>query len=203
MLSNKIKLTLFPILGILFLFLGFCLPIIDLWVNAPGYFAFFSRLINYAVLYAPVIIIYSATIIIIRIMKVLKNIDNLRLLNEKLHRWSQIILIFYGLYNIIFWVSMIMELLFPSPGYPLITYGIYFPTVALMLPFIGGLLLLIGYFLNRKFIETEEGNIPKNYKDLEWLKVQYYTLKKSIQEIANDERVSMIEIKNQLKLLDS
>ena len=82
-------------------------------------------------------------------------------------------------------------------------YVIYIPTIALMFPFIGGLLIIIGSFLNRKFIEIEEEKIPKRYKDYEWLRIQYHTLKKSIQEIANDERVSMMEIKQQLKLLDS
>lgn len=104
-------------------------------------------------------------------------------------------IIFYGLYLVTFWFSVFMRFMFP--------YVIYIPTIALVFPFIGGLLIFIGSFLNRKFIEIEEDKIPKRYNDLEWLRIQYHTLKKSIQEIANEERVSMMVIKQQLKLLNS
>jgi len=128
-------------------------------------------------------------------MKVWLNVNNLRSTNQKWYQWSILMIIFYGLYLVTFWFSVFMRLINP--------YVIYIPTIALMFPFIGGLLIIIGSFLNRKFIEIEEEKIPKRYKDYEWLRIQYHTLKKSIQEIANDERVSMMEIKQQLKLLDS
>jgi len=61
----------------------------------------------------------------------------------------------------------------------------------------GNILTIFGAIQIKKFKDTE---IPKfvvknDYTNLEWLEEQYYTLKKSIQEIANDQNVSIMEIK--------
>ena len=74
---------------------------------------------------------------------------------------------------------------------------------AILFPFLGGGFVLIGYVINRKRIESEEEARPKRYEDPEWLKQQYITLNRSIQDMASEEGVSMMEIKRHVERLES
>lgn len=79
-------------------------------------------------------------------------------------------------------------------------YGEYFIEVPIFFPLICGIMLITArIFFNRlNFRESKN----KVYTDLQWLEIQQYELKKSIQEIASEQNVSMITIKKYIEKID-
>jgi hypothetical protein len=64
---------------------------------------------------------------------------------------------------------------------------------------VSGILLIIARILSHRLDYRASKN---DYVDLQWLERQHYELKKSIQEIASEQNVSMITIKNYIKKIN-
>ncbi len=54
-----------------------------------------------------------------------------------------------------------------------------------------------------KDVESKQKKEKQDYRNLNWLKHQHYDLQKSIQEIANEQRVSMITIQKWVEKLEN
>ena len=78
-------------------------------------------------------------------------------------------------------------------------YGFSFE-FAIVLPFIGGLLLIFGrlYFRRIIFERIEK----QDYTDLKWLEKQHFELNKSIQQIADEQNVNMMTIKEWINKIE-
>ena len=68
--------------------------------------------------------------------------------------------------------------------------GIIFVALGLILG-----LRRIPKFVNEKLKEAEEKKEKEDYKDVNWLKHQYYDLGRTVQDIADEQNVSMIVIR--------
>ena len=96
-----------------------------------------------------------------------------------------------------FWILWLFVLI--STGV-LYSYGKYFIEVPIFFPLICGIMLITARILFSRLTFRESEN--KVYTDLQWLEIQHYELKKSIQEIANEQNVSMITIKKYIEKID-
>ncbi len=86
-----------------------------------------------------------------------------------------------------FWIiSWIIIVPFFAP------YGFIFEFVV-VLPFVGGLLLILGKIYFMRIYSKRNEN--QNYTDLKWLEKQHFELNKNIQQIADEQHVSMKTIK--------
>lgn len=94
------------------------------------------------------------------------------------------------------WIIWLFVLI--SPGL-LSQYRNYFIEVPIFFPLISGILLITARILFSRLDLRESKN---DYIGLQWLEKQYYELKKSIQEIATEQNVSMITIKKYIEKID-
>ncbi|MFX0026241.1 MAG: hypothetical protein ACFE8M_07485 [Candidatus Hermodarchaeota archaeon] len=89
--------------------------------------------------------------------------------------------------------------------------SIFRPKLAWIIILIGGIiaggnmLTIIGAILIKKHIKYEKVmRVVKNdYTNLEWLKEQYYDLKKRVQDIADDQGVSMMKIREWIDKIEN
>ena len=95
-----------------------------------------------------------------------------------------------------FWIVWLFVLLFTVLD---TYYTKYFIQVPIFFPLICGIMLITARILFNRLTFRESKN---NYTDLQWLEIQHYELKKSIQEIANEQNVSMITIKKYIEKID-
>ncbi len=79
-------------------------------------------------------------------------------------------------------------------------YTKYFIAIPIFFPLICGIMLITARILFNR-LTFRESNINV-YTDLQWLEIQHYELKKSIQEIASEQNVSMITIKKYVEKID-
>ncbi|TES97566.1 MAG: hypothetical protein E3J90_06745 [Promethearchaeota archaeon] len=96
-----------------------------------------------------------------------------------------------------FWIAWLFVLLFTvlDPDYIK-----YFIEVPIFFPLICGIMLITARILfNRLPFRESENNVNT---DLQWLEIQHYELKKSIQEIASEQNVSMMTIKKFIEKID-
>lgn len=110
---------------------------------------------------------------------------------EWLNRGISIIIIDF------FWILWLFVMIFTRLLNP---YGEYFIEVPIFFPLICGIMLITARILFNRLTFRESKN--KVYTDLQWLEIQHYELKKSIQEIASEQNVSMITIKNYIEKID-
>ncbi|MFX0074535.1 MAG: hypothetical protein ACFE96_03780 [Candidatus Hermodarchaeota archaeon] len=108
-----------------------------------------------------------------------------------------------GVHIIIYELIWILQIIFLFYIFRPNMYGeLYFNLyieIPIFFPLISGILLIITRILSRKLDDQESKN---DYVDLKWLENQYYELKRSVQEIANEQNVSMITIKNLLEKIN-
>ena len=97
-----------------------------------------------------------------------------------------------------FWIVWLFVLIFT--GLLDTYYTKYFIEVPIFFPLICGIMLITARILFSRLTFRESEN--KVYTDLQWLEIQHYELKKSIQEIANEQNVSMITIKKYIEKID-
>jgi hypothetical protein len=95
------------------------------------------------------------------------------------------------------WILWLITLIFIVSFNPYAQYFIEFP---ILFPLIGGVMLVSARILFNKLTARESKG--KNYTDLQWLENQHYGLKKSIQEIAVKENVSMLTIEKYINKID-
>jgi len=86
----------------------------------------------------------------------------------------------------------------PAPG-TVISWGLWIGSFMAMGA--GGLGLIGGALMERKIAGAKEEK--NDYMNLDWLKHQYYDLGRTIQDIANDQNVSMITISKWLEKLEN
>lgn len=137
--------------------------------------------------------------IIIEMLFLLKSHFILRMDNTKLddvsrewlNRGISIIIIDF------FWILWLFVMIFTRLLNP---YGEYFIEVPIFFPLICGIMLITARILFNRLTFRESKN--KVYTDLQWLEIQQYELKKSIQEIASEQNVSMITIKKYIEKID-
>ncbi|MBA7525843.1 hypothetical protein ES705_18001 [subsurface metagenome] len=68
-----------------------------------------------------------------------------------------------------------------------------------------GIIIIITTFITGIYVylkSTPRLEVKKNYMNLKWLNHQYYELGKSLQDLANDQGVSMMTIKKWVDKLD-
>ena len=120
--------------------------------------------------------------------------DNTKLDNisrEWLNRGITIIILEF------FWIVWLFVLIFAVLG---THYTKYFIEVPIFFPLISGIMLITARILfNRLDFRELKNNV---YTDLQWLEIQHYELKKSIQDIANEQNVSMITIRKYIEKID-
>lgn len=97
-----------------------------------------------------------------------------------------------------FWIVWLFVLIFT--GLLDTYYTKYFIEVPLFFPLICGIMLITARILFNRLTFRESEN--KVFTDLQWLEIQHYELKKSIQEIANEQNASMITIKKYIEKID-
>lgn len=120
--------------------------------------------------------------------------DNIKLdviSREWLNRGIAIIIIEF------FWIVWLFVLLFTVLD---IYYTKYFIEVPIFFPLISGIMLITARILFSRLTFRESKN--NVFTDLQWLEIQHYELKKSIQEIASEQNVSMITIKKYVEKID-
>lgn len=96
-----------------------------------------------------------------------------------------------------FWIVWLFVLLFTVLD---TYYTKYFIQVPIFFPLISGIILITTRLLFSRLTFRDSEN--KVYTDLQWLEIQHYELKKSIQEIASEQNVSMITIKKYIEKID-
>lgn len=105
--------------------------------------------------------------------------------------------------HIIVYEFLWILLLFVMVYIPVFIYGDIYFNLYIELPFffplVSGLLLITARILSRGLDIRESKN---DYVDLQWLETQHYELRKSSQEIANEQNVSMITIEKYIKKID-
>jgi len=120
--------------------------------------------------------------------------DNIKLdviSREWLNRGIAIIIIEF------FWIVWLFVLLFTVLD---TYYTKYFIEVPIFFPLISGIMLITARILFSRLTFRESKN--NVFTDLQWLEIQHYELKKSIQEIASEQNVSMITIKKYVEKID-
>jgi len=68
-----------------------------------------------------------------------------------------------------------------------------------------GIIIIITMFITGIYVylkSTPRLEVKKNYMNLKWLNYQYYELGKSLQDLANDQGVSMMTIKKWVDKLE-
>jgi len=197
---KKSIIYLFPMGSIISIILAFIFPVLRYEVSPSNFYPFWIWGFRYFPLFEINILDISQKIISLSIIVFMlflvrsifslrKNPDRLDFISNKWQGWGIRILIL----NIFWIISFIIVVPFIAP------YGFIFEFV-IVLPFVGGLLMIFGriYF---KRIFTER-TIKQNYTDLKWLEKQHFELNKSIQEIANEQNVSMILIKEWINKIE-
>ena len=190
---KKSILYLFPIGSIISIILTFSFPILryefspsqfySFWFWGFPYFPLFE--INILDISQKVISLIIITLMFFLVSSIFSIRKNPARLDSISNRWQSLgigILIL----NIFWIISFFSMLRFFTP------YGFSFE-FAIVLPFIGGLLLIFGrlYFRRIIFERIEK----QDYTDLKWLEKQHFELNKSIQQIADEQNVSMIKIR--------
>lgn len=190
---KKSILYLFPMGSIISIILAFIFPILryefspsqfyPFWFWGWPYFPLFEiNILDIPQKIISLIIVCIMFYLVSSIFSIRKNPDRLDSISNKWQGLGIGILIL----NIFWIISFISMLRFFAP------YGFSFE-FAIVLPFIGGLLLIFGriYFM-RIFSERIK---KQDYNDLKWLENQHFNLNKSVQQIAGEQNVSMITIR--------
>ena len=190
---KKSILYLFPIGSIISIILTFTFPILRYGISPSQFYPFwfwgwpYFPLFEINILDIPqkiisLIIVIIMFFLVISIFSIRKNPDRLDSISNIWLGLGICILILN-----IFWImSSINMLTFLAP------YGFTFEFI-IVLPFVGGLLLIFGrIFFRRIIFERIE---KQDFTDLKWLEKQHFELNKSIQQIADEQNVSMITIR--------
>ena len=190
---KKSILYLFPMGSIISIILAFIFPILryefspsqfyPFWFWGWPYFPLFEiNILDIPQKIISLIIVCIMFYLVSSIFSIRKNPDRLDSISNKWQGLGIGILIL----NIFWIISYISMLRFFTP------YGFSFE-FAIVLPFVGGLLLIFGriYFM-RIFSERIK---KQDYSDLKWLENQHFNLNKSVQQIAGEQNVSMITIR--------
>jgi len=190
---KKSIIYLFPVGSIISIILAFIFPILryenspsqfyPFWIWGWPYFPLFEiNILDIPQKIISLIIVVIMFFLVSSIFSLRKNPDRLDSISNKWLGLGIGILIL----NIFWIISFINMLPFFTP------YGFTFEFV-IFLPFVGGLLLIFGrIFFMRMFDERTE---KQDYTDLKWLEKQHFELNKSIQQIADEQNVSMMTIK--------
>ncbi len=209
MKSNVFRIVVFPISGLILILITIFLTIfLDPVETHYGFvinFLFFFLVIPFFASLA--IIIYAIILVFKGIKQYIKNTSNAAIKTKNAHDWYMggiLALISCGIY----WVGFLIQNSFmhylglwegsivPNLSYFLFTF------IFIISPLISFTLLFTGNFLHDKLCEKERNVKIDLFQDPEWLKYQYYTLKRSVQEIADELGISMIEVKNTLMGLE-
>ena len=204
MMKNRI-INLLSISALILLFTAFIFPFIkyeDSFYSGPFLWIWgflYNPLVEINILDIPFKLISIG--IIVEIVFLLKSHFILRKDNTKLdvisREWlNRGITIIVLEFLWIFWLFILIftGLLNPYP------YGKYFIEVPIFFPLICGIMLITTRILFNRLTFKESKN--KVYTDLQWLEIQHYELKKSIQEISSEQKVSMITIKKYIEKID-
>ena len=197
---KKSIIYLFPMGSIISIILAFLFPILryevspsqfhPFWFWGWPYFPLFViNILDIPQKIISLIIIIIMFFLVSSIFSIRKNPDRLDSISNKWQGLGIGILILD-----IFWIiSYISMLRFFTP------YGFIFEFV-IVLPFVGGLLLIFGriYFM-RIFSERTE---KQDYTNLKWLENQHFELNKSIQQIADEQNVNMMTIKEWINKIE-
>ncbi|MFX1501808.1 MAG: hypothetical protein ACFFDH_12665 [Promethearchaeota archaeon] len=128
---------------------------------------------------------------LIRLMFISKNSDSIDLISENCQKWGFIILALYFFWNL---STFVLGAIIHFYGFKI--------TFAFSFPIISGLLLIFSGFLQAQGF-GEESEEKHDYINANWLKHQYYDLGKSIQDIADGQKISMITIRKWLEKIES
>ena len=197
---KKSIIYLFPMGSIISIILEFIFPILRYEVSPSNFYPFWIWGFPYLPLFVINILdipqkIISLIIVVFMLFLVRstfslrKNPDRLDSISNKWQGWGILILVLS-----IFWIlSFIISKPFFAP------YGFTIEFV-IVLPFVSGLLLIFGriYFVRIVAERTKK----QNYTDLKWLEKQHFELNKSIQQIANEQNVSMVTIKEWINKIE-
>ena len=197
---KKSIIYLFPMGSIISIILAFLFPILryevspsqfhPFWFWGWPYFPLFViNILDIPQKIISLIIIIIMFFLVSSIFSIRKNPDRLDSISNKWQGLGIGILILD-----IFWIiSYISMLRFFTP------YGFIFEFV-IVLPFVAGLLLIFGriYFM-RIFSERTE---KQDYTNLKWLENQHFELNKSIQQIADEQNVNMMTIKEWINKIE-
>ena len=197
---KKSIIYLFPIGSIISIILAFLFPILryevspsqfdPFWFWGWPYFPLFViNILDIPQKIISLIIIVIMLFLVSSIFSIRKNTDRLDSISNKWQGLGIGILIL----NILWIISYISMVRFFTP------YGFTFE-FTIVLPFIAGLLLIFGriYFMRIFFERTEK----QDYTDLKWLEKQHFELNKSIQQIADEQNVSMMTIKEWINKIE-
>ena len=190
---KKSIIYLFPMGSIISIILTFIFPILRYEVSPSQFYSFwfwgfpYFPLFEINILDIPqkiisLIIFVIMFFLVSSIFSLRKNPDRLDFISN---RWQGlgIGILILSIFWIISYISMVP---FFTP------YGFTFEIV-IVLPFVGGLLLIFGkIYYRRIFSERTE---KQDYTDLKWLEKQHFELNKSIPQIADEQHVSMMTIK--------
>ena len=197
---KKSIIYLFPMGSIISIILAFIFPILRYEVSPSNFYPFwiwgfpYLPLFEINILDLPqkiisLIIIVFMSFLVKSIFSLRKNPDRLDSISNKWQGWGILILIL----NILWILSFILVRPFFAP------YGFTIELVT-FLPFVSGLLLIFGRIY---FMRIVAERIKKqNYTDLKWLEKQHFELNKSIQQIANEQNVSMVTIKEWINKIE-
>jgi len=197
---KKSIIYLFPMGSIISIVIAFIFPILRYEVSPSNFDPFwiwgfpYLPLFEINILDIPqkiisLIIIVFMSFLVKSIFSLRKNPDRLNSISNKWQGWGILILVL----NILWILSFIIVRPFFGP------YGFTIEFV-IFLPYVGGLLLIFGrvYFMRIVSERTKK----QNYTDLKWLEKQHFELKKSIQQIANEQHVSMVTIKELINKIE-
>ncbi len=197
---EKSIIYLFPLGSIISIILAFVFPILRYEVSPSQFYPFwfwgfpYFPLFEINILDIPqkiisLIIIFVMFFLMSSIFSIRKNPDRLDSISNKWQGLGIGILIL----NIIWIISYINTSRFFTP------YSFTFE-FAIVLPFVSGLLLIFGriYFMRIFSQRTEK----QDYTDLKWLENQHFELNKSIQQIANEQNVSMMTIREWINKIE-
>ena len=197
---KKSIIYLFPIGSIISIILAFLFPILRYEVSSsqfdpfwfwgwPYFPLFVINILDIPQKIISLIIIVIMLFLVSSIFSIRKNTDRLDSISNKWQGLGIGILIL----NILWIISYISMVRFFTP------YGFTFE-FTIVLPFIAGLLLIFGrIYFKRIFSERTE---KQDYTDLKWLEKQHFELNKSIQQIADEQNVSMMTIKEWINKIE-
>ncbi len=209
MKPNLFRIAVFPISGLILILITFVLIIFIDPVEANfGIVIYLPLIFLYIPFFASLtIIVYAIKLVFKGIVKYMKNMSTLIIKTRSAHEWylgGILVLISCG----IFWVGLLIHNSFlyevmwwdggivPNFSYFLFTF------IFIISPLISSTLLFIGNFLHNKSYKKEKEVKDDLYQNTDWLKYQHYTLKRSVQEIADELGRSMVEVQNNLMGLE-
>lgn len=178
---------------------GIVIPILGDIYGMPIYLSYFFFIGSL------ILFIYGGSLILKGIRHYIKNSNQIKLRTQYSARWylgGKIQLTAL----VVFWIGLIFHnyIVIITHGYSFLGYFLpnfsYFliTFVLIISPILSFILLLIGDKMQDKATENEKKTKSDLLYDSQWIKEQYFTKNRPIQEIADELGISMIEIKKEI-----